>query len=409
MSLTGNWTLAIAISAAVAAVVAVVFCWHRVSRRPWLRWPARASMLIACQLTACLVVALFVNDQGLFFTSWSDLFGGGSGTSTSQIPAGAYDKKLAKPNTVAVGRNKGLVLPVPIPDATDSRSHNALVYLPPQYFDRAYANRAFPVFELLGGYPGTPHGWTGPLDVQQIADKEIAAGRAVPFVAVMPNSNYMPHHDGECINAVGGDQFETTLTVNVRQAMERDFRVSSDRSSWAVAGVSAGGFCALNIAIRHPEMFAAAVSMSGYDHPYIDWTTGALFGHSVAARDANDPLWRLTHLPAPNLALLLASSRQDVTTHVEANQLAAAARPPTRVDLLTVPRGGHNFHVWVAMEPTVYDWLSRIVAAPLAPGSLAEGVKPTTEPNAPLPTTRTRLAQRPFATTLTPRRTRRRR
>ncbi len=409
MSLTGNWTLAIAISAAVAAVVAVVFCWHRVSRRPWLRWPARASMLIACQLTACLVVALFVNDQGLFFTSWSDLFGGGSGTSTSQIRAGAYDKKLAKPNTVAVGRNKGLVLPVPIPDATDSRSHNALVYLPPQYFDRAYANRAFPVFELLGGYPGTPHGWTGPLDVQQIADKEIAAGRAVPFVAVMPNSNYMPHHDGECINAVGGDQFETTLTVNVRQAMERDFRVSSDRSSWAVAGVSAGGFCALNIAIRHPEMFAAAVSMSGYDHPYIDWTTGALFGHSVAARDANDPLWRLTHLPAPNLALLLASSRQDVTTHVEANQLAAAARPPTRVDLLTVPRGGHNFHVWVAMEPTVYDWLSRIVAAPLAPGSLAEGVKPTTEPNAPLPTTRTRLAQRPFATTLTPRRTRRRR
>ncbi len=407
MSLTGNWTLAIAISAAVAAVVAVVFCWHRVSRRPWLRWPARASMLIACQLTACLVVALFVNDQGLFFTSWSDLFGGGSGTSTSQIRAGAYDKKLAKPNTVAVGRNKGLVLPVPIPDATDSRSHNALVYLPPQYFDRAYANRAFPVFELLGGYPGTPHGWTGPLDVQQIADKEIAAGRAVPFVAVMPNSNYMPHHDGECINAVGGDQFETTLTVNVRQAMERDFRVSSDRSSWAVAGVSAGGFCALNIAIRHPEMFAAAVSMSGYDHPYIDWTTGALFGHSVAARDANDPLWRLTHLPAPNIALLLGNSRQDVTSHVVATELAAAARPPTRVDLLTLPRGGHNFHVWVTMEPVVFDWLSHIIAAPLAPGELAEGVRPTAVPHVQVPAARTSLAQRRIATALTPRGTRR--
>src|SRR6266513_2382434 len=140
MSLTGNWTLAIAISAAVAAVAAVVFCWDRVSRRPWLRWPARASMLIACQLTACLVVALFVNDQGLFFASWSDLLGNGSGTSTSQVRAGAYD-------------------------------------------------------------------------VQQIGDEEIAAGRAVPFVAVMPNSNYVPHHDGECINAVGGTQVETTLTV----------------------------------------------------------------------------------------------------------------------------------------------------------------------------------------------------
>jgi S-formylglutathione hydrolase FrmB len=407
MSLTGNWTLAMAISAAVAAVAAVVFCWDRVSRQPWLRWPARASMLIACQLTACLVVALFVNDQGLFFTSWSDLLGNGSGTSTSQVRPGAYDRQLAAPNTVGEGRKDGLVLPVPIPEADGSRSNTALVYLPPQYFDRAYANRAFPVFELLGGYPGSPRGWTGPLDVQQIADQEIAAGRAVPFVAVIPTTNYVPHRDGECINAVGGHQVETTLTVNVRRAMERDFRVSSDRSSWAVAGVSTGGFCAVNIALRHPDMFAAAVSMSGYDHPYIDSMTGALFGHGVAARDANDPLWRLTHLPAPNIALLLGNSRQDVTSHVDATELAAAARPPTRVDLLTVPRGGHNFHVWVAMEPTVYDWLSHIVAAPLAPAALAEGVKPTTEPNVPLPATRTRLAQRPFATTLTPRRTRR--
>jgi hypothetical protein len=156
MSLTGNWTLAIAISAAVAAVVAVVFCWDRVSRQPWLRWPARASMLIACQLTACLVVALFVNDQGLFYTSWSDLFGSGSGTSTSQVRAGAYDHKLAAPRMAAEGRSKGLVVPVPIPEAGGSRSNTALVYLPPQYFERAYANRAFPVFELLGGYPREP-------------------------------------------------------------------------------------------------------------------------------------------------------------------------------------------------------------------------------------------------------------
>ncbi len=407
MSLTGNWTLAIAISAAVAAVVAVVFCWDRVSRQPWLRWPARASMLIACQLTACLVVALFVNDQGLFYTSWSDLLGSGSGTSTSQVRAGAYDRKLAKPDTVADGRKEGLVVPVPIPDASDSRSHDALVYLPPQYFDRAYANRAFPVFELITGYPGTPHGWIGPLDVQQIADEEIAAGRAVPFVAVMPNSNYVPHHDGECINAVGGYQVETTLTVNLRRAMERDFRVSSDRSAWAVAGFSTGGFCALNIATRHPDMFAAAVSMSGYDRPYIDWTTGALFGHSTAARDANDPLWRLTHLPAPNVALLLGNSRQDATSHVVATELAAAARPPTRVDLLTLPRGGHNFHVWVAMEPVVFDWLSHIITAPLAPGELAEGVRPTPAPRVQVPATRTRLAQRRIATALTPRGTRR--
>jgi enterochelin esterase-like enzyme len=250
------------------------------------------------------------------------------------------------------------------------------VYLPSAYFQRAYANRDFPAIELLQGYPASPKSWTGPMDLQHIADSEIAAGRAEPFVAVIPTQNYVPHRDSECINAVGGSQVDTTLTVNVRRTIDSDFRVSPDRRSWAVAGYSTGGFCAVNMAVRHADMFTAAASLSGYDQPYIDRTTGQLFRDSRTARDDNNPLWRLEHLPPPDISLLLAASLQDHVPSRDARQLAAATRPPTRTDLLMLPRGGHNFGIWKAMEPVMIDWLARIIMPPLAPGMLAEGAHP---------------------------------
>jgi S-formylglutathione hydrolase FrmB len=394
MSITGGWTLTLAVLAAVSAVAGTTALWNRTGGA-WLRWPLRASMLTACQLTACLVLALVINDQGQFFTSWSDLLGTASGTSNTPARSGAFDHTLAVQQAAGRRGKQSIIVPVSVPDAGADRWHSALVYLPPEYFQPAYANRSFPVIELLAGYPSSPGTWTGPMAMQHFADTEIAAGRAVPFIAVMPDQNYLPGRDGECINAVGGPQVETTLTVDVRRTIERDFRVSDDRMSWGVAGFSTGGFCATNIAVRHPDMYAAAVSMSGNIEPYVDRRTGRLFGNSLAARHANDPLWHFEHRPGPDIALLLTSSRQERQVNAWAYRLAAAARLPTRVELLSVPRGGHNFHVWRAVEPVMFDWLSYHLAAPLGPGPLAEGVRP--EPRyrlAPPPRLPLRIASR---------------
>jgi S-formylglutathione hydrolase FrmB len=192
----------------------------------------------------------------------------------------------------------------------------------------------------------------------------------------MPTQNYLPaRHDGECINAAHGPQVETTLTVNVRRVIEHDFRVDHDRTGWAVMGYSTGGFCALNISLRHPSMYGAAVSLSGNVHPYIDHTTGNLFGRSLAAEDSNAPVWRAQKLPPP-VSLLLAASRQDLGAWRGALALAAAVRPPTRVSLLELPRGGHDGAVWRIMEPVAFDWLAHVVAPPIAQSVLAEGRGP---------------------------------
>jgi S-formylglutathione hydrolase FrmB len=216
------------------------------------------------------------------------------------------------------------------------------------------------------------------LRLQHVADAEIASHRAVPFVAVVPVQNYLPRmRDGECINAVNRPQVETTLTTNVRRVVEHDFRVDRDRTGWAVMGYSTGGFCALNILTRHPNEYSAAVSLSGYDQPYVDRTTGDLFGHSVAAEQGNDPLWRIRHSPsAQPISMLLAASRDDAKPWREAQQLAAAVRAPSHAYLLLLTRGAHNLPTWRAMEPSSFDWLSRMLAPPLSPAAGADGRTP---------------------------------
>jgi S-formylglutathione hydrolase FrmB len=46
-----------------------------------------------------------------------------------------------------------------------------------------------------------------------------------------------------------------------------DLRVTAH--SWTLVEYSAGGFCAINLALRHPEQYAAAASLSGYADPDI--------------------------------------------------------------------------------------------------------------------------------------------
>jgi hypothetical protein len=375
MPLTGNVTLAVLSALALLAVVATVLLWNRI--RSWARWPARGSLIVLCQLTACTLVAALLNDANQFYGSWSELLGGGTGVSLSHVKAGARDKTLTEAMRRAKRLGRSVVVTSWVPEAGGTKAQQALVYLPAAYFSPTYADVQFPVVELLEGFPSTPQLWTGPLHLQKILDTEIASHRAVPFIAVVPTQNYLPGmHDGECINAVDGPQVESTLTTNVRQVIEHDFRAARDRSSWAVMGYSTGGFCALNIAIRHPSQYSVGVSLSGYDHPYVDATTGDLFKHNLAVRNLNDPLWRLQHLRPPPISLLLAASHFDKQAWRDAIELAGAVRAPTKVSALLLRRGAHNIPTWKAMEPTAFDWLSHLLAQPLAATASAFGQAP---------------------------------
>jgi enterochelin esterase-like enzyme len=384
MGLLSGTTIALAGVLALAAPAASLVLWNRLGPHRAVRITVRAVLLLAAQGFAVLFAALLLNKTYDFYTSWPEVFGHPTLTtaaSSGRVPRmdRLYEQRLG----AAYRAGHGTVLPLAIPgSASGLPPQPALVYLPAAYGNPAARAVTYPVVELLDGLPGNPGSWTGPLQLQSTLDSEIASMQSLPFIAVMPTTNVLSPRDTECVNVVGGPQVDTYLTRDVRAAVLDSVRAETGSRGWGVVGYSSGGYCAVNLAMRHPNLFSAAVSMSGYARPALNRATGPLFGGSRRLRDQNTPLWEARHWRRGGLAILAISSRHDGPSYRDTVALGAAARGQLRITDVLLARGGHNAKLWTAMEPVTFNWLSLRLAPPLAGVTIRSGLEPTTPPPA---------------------------
>jgi enterochelin esterase-like enzyme len=391
LALTGLGLVVALALATVGATIATVCWWERWRRLPRTR---RVIALLVCQLLAFTTVAVMVNRQVQLYSSWSDLMGNTGTVSTSAEAHGRLDHYVA----IVASREQGsaidgVVIPWTVTGGRSGLTLPAEVYLPGAYLTGQGQHQRFPVIEFFDGFPGSPQSWLRTLALKSVLDREINAGRMAPAIAVLPTQNVNRLRDSECVNPAQGPQLDTYLTIDLRAALSRDFRIDPDRQGWASIGYSTGGYCAVNLALRHPDLYTAAASMSGYFYPATDTTTGDLYRGSRRLQQANDPQWRLRHQPT-DVALYLAAPFGDLGAVRQAHQMAAAARAgrsPLMVTTAIRPGGGHNFTSWQALLPAALDWLSAHLVAPLAP-PLSPRLQPT-----PTGTTRPVQAARPPA------------
>jgi enterochelin esterase-like enzyme len=143
-----------------------------------------------------------------------------------------------------------------------SKSLNALrrvnVYTPPGY-DEARQNR-YPVLYLLHGANLDETAWTRFGRVNLILDNLLAAGKAQPFIVVMPfgygvASDTMPPGPGAGASQ-NTNRFGRDLLEDVIPLIESKYRVSTSRDQRAIMGLSMGGGQALGIGLSHPELFS---------------------------------------------------------------------------------------------------------------------------------------------------------
>jgi poly(3-hydroxybutyrate) depolymerase len=259
------------------------------------------------------------------------------------------------------------LLDVTYPGSRSGISRNGQLYLPAAYF-RDAPDRRFAAIELFHGFPGHPADFEGNLDLKNLLDNEISAGRIPPLVVVIPRT--YTSAVTECVNGIDGEQDETYLTRDVYDDVVTSFRVQTGRT-WAAMGISTGGFCAVNLALHHPERYAAAASISGDFTAGEDPGAGRLFGgNGKFSKNVNSPLWWVTHRNPVGPPLYLFASAGDPDSVSEATAMAAALSKhakglPTTYALL--PEGGHNWGVWsVAFDPAL-DWLGQYLPGPLAP------------------------------------------
>ena len=370
MGLTSRYFFDAALAAAVAAPLGTLLLWNRLRGPRALRGALRLIMIGLCQGTAVLLAGILINNSFQLYDSWSDLLGR-DGTPGRIVEAGpaAVAAPTARPaaNTGPAADPRDLInahLFKPYPKVsggysatvTGGRSKitgEVLVWLPPQYFEPAYADTDFPVVQLLSGAPGAPSSWLLGMAAPQFLSAAVADRTAHPFILVSAAINVDPPLNPDCSDVPGGPRVATWLADDVPALVETSFRAESGRADWGLMGFSEGGLCASKLALQYPGQYSAGVSLSGDDHP-----DGNLLKPGTAAYRDNSPIWLIRHPPAQPVALLLTGTLQDGSTAAEADAISRQAVAPVSVDLLISKRGGHNGGVWRAVEPQAFAWLS---------------------------------------------------
>ncbi len=144
--------------------------------------------------------------------------------------------------------------------AGDDRDY--YVYTPAGYDPTS--KKTYPVLYLLHGFSDDASGWTAVGHANVIFDNLIAQGKAKPMIVVMPLGygtmemirlgwNAWGHQDVRNENFV---KFVKALLTEVMPKAESEYRITKDRNSRAITGLSMGGSEALLTGLNNLDQFA---------------------------------------------------------------------------------------------------------------------------------------------------------
>jgi putative tributyrin esterase len=193
-----------------------------------------------------------------------------------------------------------------------------------------------------------------------VEDELVALHRAAPLILVMPFGSTGSFTDEEWANGVRPHSgWATFVWRDVVRAIDRRYRTIRSPAARALAGLSEGGYGALNIGLQHPREFRVLESWSGYQEAD---DLGSIFGHRAALLRANSPLDTVARvagvLRRRDEYLWFYSGSSDRFRH----QNAAFARELDRLDVAHryfLVRGGHNWALWRGNAARAYLAASR--------------------------------------------------
>jgi enterochelin esterase-like enzyme len=269
---------------ATGLVAGAAWAW-RARRR---RWPAAAlarrrlraaGAAAATGVPLLLGVLVLVNGYVGYLPTVASLLGRLS-TPVAIQPTG-LQPALGAPDAASVQQ-----ITIPADPALAIPALPAVVYLPPAY---RTAQRRYPVVYLIHGHPGRAVDWFDGGEAAQTMATLLADHLVQPMIVVSPTAATSFASDSECLNAVGGPQFETYLTRDVVGFIDRHYRTVPEAAGRAIGGMSSGGYCALNLGLRHQGEFSVILAHEPYGTP--GRSAGRrLLGGSQARYRANSPI-----------------------------------------------------------------------------------------------------------------------
>jgi enterochelin esterase-like enzyme len=142
----------------------------------------------------------------------------------------------------------------------DSPDRDVTVYLPPAY--ARDQNRRFPVVYLLHGYGGRDDTFTARLaSLRESGDRLAFAQGFSSAIVVTPNAFSLHKGSMYSTSPTTGD-WERFIAEDLVAYMDGHYRTLPSRLSRGLAGHSMGGYGALRIGMKRPDVFGALYVMS---------------------------------------------------------------------------------------------------------------------------------------------------
>jgi putative tributyrin esterase len=211
-----------------------------------------------------------------------------------------------------------------------------------------------PVLYFLHGIDSDPAQVTRQSDIVKLA-------AATGLIVVMPSGGYSYYTNAKHRPHA---RWEDVLMQDLPRDVKARFPVLSGREHTGIAGISMGGYAAIKLGLKHPDVFAFVGDMSGplditrrpaslrrWGQTWRIWT---IFGFKPSAREDDDVFNLLDNASDVHRGTWFESCGRDDPMHPVNQRFSRRLQERgVSVNLLTTP-GGHDWKAWNAAMPALF-------------------------------------------------------
>ena len=225
------------------------------------------------------------------------------------------------------------------------------------------AGTKLPVVYLLHGGGGNFRDWSNYSDVARFAEPDL--------ILVMPDGDESYYTNSR---EHPQDRYEDYIVADLIADVESRLPAASGRAHRAIAGLSMGGFGAVKLALKHPELYAFAGGLSSAldvpSRPFAlhrirQWRQHASIfgGRGSATRHDNDPFVLARSAdPATTPYLFLTCGDKEGLLVTNQSFAKILEQRKFRYEFHVVP-GGHNWGQWNARLDDLFSSLKQHLGA----------------------------------------------
>lgn len=159
-------------------------------------------------------------------------------------------------------------------------------------------------------------------------------------------------------------RWEDAVAFDLVRDVDSRFPTLTERKHRGLAGLSMGGYGAVKLALKYPERYAFAASMSGsFDvtrrwpnlfNPAQSWDEWMIFGFRPSTRLDEDIYLLLDHAPNPQAVKWFAACGTDDSLSSDNTKLLQQLRARGAATDTVATAGKHNWPTWRIILPQLY-------------------------------------------------------